>query len=220
MTSTTQQRPKISDKKYQCLVCGNVEIHSTNHFGEIYCNCKKCGNGGLECMEPEAISSRKNNPVIVTKLHKYRFDISQPEQKKEYIALKAELKAKNYKLHDSISGIKHGYFDLLPCEIKIDISYVFDNQWNSSAGRVFDWKEEIYPNNKIKQGYWLELTDEHKKAREPKTYNCITQYMGELIGNDTILAINEGEASNQAFNKYWKDGMDIWSYKNEIKLIK
>lgn len=216
----TTKRPKISTKQYQCLVCKNIEPHSTNHFGEIYCSCKNCGNTGLQCIDPEAIAARKDNPTIKTKLNKYRFDISQPDQNTEYKKLSKELKANGYKLHDSISGIKHNYFDLLPTEILIDTSYVFDNQWNSNAGRVFDWKEEVYPNKKIKQGYWLELTKDHAKARELKTYACTTTYMGKTIGTDTIQAINEGEASNELFNKYFKDGMGIWSYSNKITLIK
>jgi len=171
-------------------------------------------------MEPEAIEARKNNVVIITKLHKFRFDISQPEQKREYQQLCKELKGKGYKLHASISGIKHVYFDLLPDEIKIDTSYVFDNQWHSNVSRVFDWKEEVYPNKHIKQGYWLKLTEEHTKARAPKEYSCKTTYKGELLGIDTVHGINEGEASNLIFNKYWKEDMDIWSYNSEITLIK
>lgn len=210
----------ISTKKYQCLVCGNVENHSTNHFGGIYCNCTKCGHCGLECIEPESIDARKNIPVIATSLHKYSFDISNPEQKARYNELKIELKLKGYKLFACISGARWDYFNLLPNEISIETSYVFKDQWNSSAGRVHDWYEEIYNNKSIKCGYWLELTEEHAKAREPKTYRCKTMYKGELIGSDTVSAINTGTASNELFNKYFTEGMDIWQYKTIIELSK
>lgn len=209
----------ITLKKYQCLVCKNIEMHSTNHFGEIYCKCKNCKNTGLACIEPEATEAAKDNPTIATKLHKYRFDISNEEEKKQYYDLRQSLKNRGYKLFDSISGVSHEYFEMLPEEIQIDTSYVFDNQWNSSAGRVFDWKEEIYPNKKIKEGYWLELTKEHAKAREPKTYNCKTTYKNGILGEDTVKAINTGEASNIVFSKYFKEGMDILQYNTEITLI-
>src|SRR5688572_7917283 len=210
----------ISTKKYQCLACGNVENHPTNHFGEIYCNCNKCGNIGLQCMEPEAINARKYIPIITTYLHKYSFDISKPEQKAQYNKLKIELKLKGYKLFDCISGVSWDYFNLLPNEISIETSYVFIDQWNSSVGRVHDWYEVIYPNKNIKRGYWLELTAEHAKAREPKTYNCKTTYNGVLLGEDTVKAINTGTASNVVFNKYFTDDMDIWQYNTVIELSK
>lgn len=216
----TTKIPKISTKQYQCLVCKNIEQHSTNHFGEIYCSCKKCGNRSLQCIEPQAVKARASNPAIATKLHKYRFNIENAEEKKQWEELKRTLKNKGLKLFNAISGVSHKYFDLLPEIATIDTSYVFDNQWNTDAGRLFDWYMEIYPNNKIKQGYWLELTEGHAKAREPKTYNCITTYMGKTIGTDTIKAINEGEASNQLFNKYFREGMDIWSYSTKITPVK
>ena len=30
-------------KQYKCTVCGAVETHGTNHWGEIYPTCKSCG---------------------------------------------------------------------------------------------------------------------------------------------------------------------------------
>lgn len=34
---------KASHKRYQCTACGHVEEHQTNHYGEIYPRCRKCG---------------------------------------------------------------------------------------------------------------------------------------------------------------------------------
>lgn len=31
-----------SMKRYRCTRCGNVEMHGTNHWGEIYPSCNKC----------------------------------------------------------------------------------------------------------------------------------------------------------------------------------
>jgi len=33
---------KISTKPYQCSECGHQEPHNTNHYGEIYIQCRKC----------------------------------------------------------------------------------------------------------------------------------------------------------------------------------
>ena len=218
MNNNTTTKPGISYKKYQCQVCKNIEEHQTNHFGGIYVNCKNCGHNGLSCIEPEAIEATKNNPVIVTKLHKYRYDISDKEQSEEYKALHKRLKAAGFKFFNVWETANHIYFDNLPDTIAIDISYVFDDQWNSNAGRVHDWYESIYPNKKIKNGYWLELTEEHAKAREPRTYKCKTYYKDELLGEDTVKAINTDEASNILYAKYFKEGMDIWEYKKKIEL--
>ncbi|HEY3525880.1 MAG TPA: hypothetical protein VGK47_06770, partial [Nitrososphaeraceae archaeon] len=203
----------------QCPVCKNIESHSTNHFGGIYTDCKKCGNSGLQCIEPQAMEAREGNETIKTVLHKYKFDTSLVEEKKQYETLKTELKAKGLKLFDCINSHNREYWNNLPGEIEIETSYVFDNQWNSSAGRVFDWYEDIYDNRKIKRGYWLELTEQHVKAREPKQYECTTYYEGNVIGTDRVSAINTGEASNVLYNKYFKTGMDIWEYKNDITIV-
>lgn len=209
----------VTYKKYQCPVCKNIENHSTNHFGGIYTNCKKCGNNGLECIEPEAIKAREGNKTIKTVLHKYRFDTRIAEEKNQYETLKAELKAKGMKLFDCINSHNREYWDNLPGEIEIETGFVFDNQWNSSAGRVFDWYEDIYDNRKLKQGYWLELTSAHAKSREPKEYDCAVIYNGEILGKERETGINTSEVSNKLFAKYYRDGMDIFKYKTEISLV-
>jgi len=206
-------------KQYRCAVCSQVTSHSTNHFGVIYILCKNCGNSQLECIEPEALEARKRLPVIETKLHQYYFDISKPDQRKEYQDVCAELEAKGLKVFESIDTTNSTYWEFLPDTILIDSSYVWENQWNSSAGRVFDWKEPIYPNKYIKRGYWLELNEAHAKAREPKQFKCKTFYNGLQIGEDTLYCINTGEADNRLCNKYFKQHMDIDKYKTKIELV-
>lgn len=205
----------VSVKNYVCGLCGEESLHSTNHFGEIYTPCKKCGNGSLFCKGHEPTG-------IETKINVYRFDTGMPEQLNEYKALKAMLKSKGYKLFDCISSKKWNYFNILKEHgaAKISFEYVFDNQWNTNLGRLFDWYEEIYPNKKIKQGYYLSLTKEHYKAREPKQYTCETYYKGKLIGEDIISGINSGEVSNILYGKYVPaiENFDIWSYSNKIEL--
>lgn len=34
---------RISYKKYKCTTCGHVSSIQTNHYGECYPRCKKCG---------------------------------------------------------------------------------------------------------------------------------------------------------------------------------
>jgi hypothetical protein len=34
---------KVTPKRYQCQTCQAIEIHSTNHYGEIYPRCRSCG---------------------------------------------------------------------------------------------------------------------------------------------------------------------------------
>lgn len=34
---------KVSYKRYQCTACGHVSEMQTNHYGECYPRCRKCG---------------------------------------------------------------------------------------------------------------------------------------------------------------------------------
>jgi predicted nucleic acid-binding Zn ribbon protein len=43
MSETLQTTGKVSFKRYQCKDCGNIVELSTNHYGEIYPTCRKCG---------------------------------------------------------------------------------------------------------------------------------------------------------------------------------
>lgn len=50
---------QYSHKKYRCLSCGHISVQGTNHYGQIYPRCTKCGwkhpmEAGQvhECLEP------------------------------------------------------------------------------------------------------------------------------------------------------------------------
>ena len=50
---------KMSYKRYRCTACGHESEHQTNHYGQIYPRCTKCGwkrpmeMGQVhECLEP------------------------------------------------------------------------------------------------------------------------------------------------------------------------
>ena len=127
---------------------------------------------------------------LKTKLHYYRFDISQLDQKKEYLKLKNLLESKGYKLFDSIGPDDYEWYKkiifLLNNEtIELETNYIFNNQWNTTpilnisehGIRVMDWAEAIYPNRKIKEGYYLEMTSEMTNIRKVMT-RC--HYCGKM----------------------------------------
>lgn len=44
---------KYSRKPYRCTGCGTEENHGTNHWGDIYPHCRKCGSVTVwNCLEP------------------------------------------------------------------------------------------------------------------------------------------------------------------------
>jgi hypothetical protein len=147
----------ITLKQYYCPTCGNQENHSTNHYGEIYCNCRKCGNSPLYCSE---VNSHEGLPFLNATIHFYSFDIGTEEGARGYSELSRYLnqdldyKGKKFavltqykewqavKSHDGES-------------IKLYNPDQFDNQFVSNIGRVFYWKEAVYPNRDIKDGYYL-----------------------------------------------------------------
>lgn len=147
---------KYAVRQYKCPQCGNIEEHGTNHFGEIYCHCKKCKGSPLYCIEPEALAAMNERQQSKVLLTYYRFDISQPEEHKQYKLLCKELKAKGLVKWDYI-GIDR-IVEMEKFNGKEIIIYdkdQFDNQYVSDAGRLFNWKEQIFPNKKIKNGYYL-----------------------------------------------------------------
>lgn len=116
-----------------------------------------------------------------TTLHYYYFNL--PKESKEYEKLCKTLRSRGLALFDSFSPSQSKFYQekikpLNGCTIELDTEYIFSNQWNTkptstseSGLRVFDWAEAIYPNRSIKEGYYLDLTDEMKHIREI-TYKC------------------------------------------------
>ncbi len=42
-----------SMKPYRCNACKHEAMHGTNHWGEIYPQCRNCGTiNGMTCLEP------------------------------------------------------------------------------------------------------------------------------------------------------------------------
>lgn len=148
-----------SIKEYYCPNCGNRSKQGTNHIGEIYVNCGKCGSSPLYCAEVDAL---KDRPFIEAKLVYYKFNLDKPEDKAAYSQLGDTLKAKGYALHDALSAFSE-WMEIEKKDGRIIRLYnpeQFKGQYVSNIGRVFDWREAVFPNRKIKHGYYLEMISE------------------------------------------------------------
>lgn len=148
---------KITIKKYYCPTCGNEEKHSTNHYGEIYSGCKKCKNTVLYCVEPEV---KREQPDSQCQIKFYSFNLERNNEKEGYEQLKKHLKGKGYKKFNSL--ITFSAFEAMKQHNGKAIGLYnikqFDNQIVSTIGRVFYWYEAVWPNKKIKSGYYLDFS--------------------------------------------------------------
>ena len=104
--------------------------------------------------------------TLKTKIHYYRFDTSNPEEKREYDALRTKLTDGRHWMNCLASQNEYGYSHAAGVEnIELETKFLFSNQWNSTTARVFDWYEPIFDNRRIKAGHWLEITDEMREIR-------------------------------------------------------
>jgi len=116
-----------------------------------------------------------NAPTLKTTIHCYRFDISSPSDLAAWEGLRADLK-KTRRCFNVLADPK-GLTDkpirnLDGQTVELECKHLFEDQWNSAplpgfenGLRLHDWYEGIYPNAKIKTGYWLELTPEIQAIR-------------------------------------------------------
>jgi len=108
-----------------------------------------------------------------TILHYYRFALDKADEREQYFALCKILEDDlHLKKFDSISPEHSKWYreSIVPLNgetIELETKFLFDNQWNTAPTktsdnglRVFDWAEAIYPNRDIREGQWLEQTDE------------------------------------------------------------
>jgi hypothetical protein len=57
-------------------------------------------------------------------------------------------------------------------EVELDTKHIFSDQWNTTDGRrVFDHHVENVPNERIKSGHYLVITEEMKRIRR-ETFQC------------------------------------------------
>ena len=110
----------------------------------------------------------------------YRFDISCPEQGKEYQELRNKLRktVKTAMPHMGSSKLRD------VTEVTLDPKHLFDNQWNTEEGyRVMEWQYSVHENMRIKEGYYLVLPKEAVELRERKR-KC--GYCGELSDTEGV----------------------------------
>jgi hypothetical protein len=127
---------------------------------------------------------KEQKPRIKTQIYYYKFDISNPQEKEQYKALFKMLKSKGNDLFNCIDfdnyEQKQDFYNKIKEMdkkgfIELDTKFIFNNQWNTTPQshnlRVFDWKESIYTNRDIKEGYYLNLTEQMKQLRKD-TFKC------------------------------------------------
>lgn len=130
---------------------------------------------------------KKENKIKVNIKH-YRFDISKPQEAKEYEDLCKHIKKTEGHKKDTTHYINFQHNSQHKREftkkiiqltkkkhINIDATYLFENQFNTDNEnlnlRVYYWNEYIYINKKIKEGYYLVKTQELKE-RVHNTFKC------------------------------------------------
>jgi len=103
--------------------------------------------------------------TIKTKIHTYRYSLDKPAEAKEYQTLREKLNDGRHWMNCiSLQHKKRLTFDTP--DIELETNFLFSNQWNTVCGkRVFDHYEGIYRNNKVKEGHWLEITEEMREIR-------------------------------------------------------
>ena len=125
-----------------------------------------------------------------TQLHKYKFDVSIPEEAAEYENLTARLKAEKGRAKKwthrpvLVMGSDKGYHlyeSLVNSEVELSETFVTNNQWNSEGRRLFDWYELDLPAKKLRYGYYLDITQEIKDIRH-NTKKC--GYCGKHVDTD------------------------------------
>lgn len=124
--------------------------------------------------------------TLKTQIHYYCFNTNKAEEKTAYLALCEKIKAQspdrgrwmNALAMPGSRGMKEPTSGTQ--EIELETAHIFDNQWNGTTARVFDWYEGINPNSRhLKFGHWLTITPEMAKLRKD-TLKC--GYCGKLYG--------------------------------------
>jgi hypothetical protein len=126
---------------------------------------------------------------IKTILHYYWFSLDKPADVEKYHELCVMLGGLNLEKFASKSERNHLWYKdtIKPLdghEVELETRFLYNNQWNTAPVadgelglRVFDWAEAIYPDNNIKEGQWLEQTDEMLALRR-ENWKC--HWCGEV----------------------------------------
>lgn len=108
---------------------------------------------------------------INTVLHAYAFNLK--GEAEAYDAFCDDRRSDGLKPFVTCGGDRPHYLPQLAGPIELDCDNLFDNQWNSDKGRVFDWAEDYLPhgNQNIKKGHWLEQVPAMREIRA-STLKC------------------------------------------------
>jgi hypothetical protein len=122
--------------------------------------------------------------TIRTSLHFFQFNTQTPEGKTGYEALKERIAANGPRGRRTRALSQKSDRRTGTIVVDIEPAHIFNNQWNTTTERVFDWYEEaIFVNGReqkhIRRGHWLELTPELIALRT-ETVKC--GYCGKLYG--------------------------------------
>lgn len=132
-----------------------------------------------------------------TTLKTYFYDTDRPQDREPYYQLKTRLEktpGRGHKMHALKSP---GSSEPKEGEIILETDFLFENQWNSNVGRVFDWYEEaVFSYGKeranIKRGHYLEITPEMVSIRAT-TLKC--GYTGAQFPDTTTPRFNLTQAA-------------------------
>lgn len=142
-------------RPYVCPLCGHKQNVTTNHTWEIYSPCVSCKSTPLYPEDDEREFKSTN-----WKVHHYYYDLDNVIDAKLYKIMCSELLNFGYRVFESIPhSHKESEETRKICSIiNLQVHEVdsFPNQYITQWGRLHDWKEWIFHNKKIKQGYYIE----------------------------------------------------------------
>lgn len=146
----------------------------------------------------KAANPNKDKTVTITVVP-YSYWIEDKEQADEYADLSAKLKklyrrpmtlfttnagirnedrVKETKRRDIFKKALAQHKSGAPVEVEIDITHLFNDQYNAieekqhfSNWRLHDWSESHYPNDRIKEGYYV-VINERLEGIKNDTYSC------------------------------------------------
>lgn len=101
--------------------------------------------------------------TIKSYLHTYYYNLDNQEDRKAY-SLLVERLTKDRKCFSCIPSRDGRSPDAGP--IEIETKHLFSNQYNTTSGfRVFDWFEKVYEYKAIKEGHYIDLTEELQELK-------------------------------------------------------
>jgi hypothetical protein len=129
--------------------------------------------------------------TINVHVNAYYFDISNETEKTDYLQICEIAKKAGFKLFDCINGKTSlentRFFEKISDEdFTVDTKYIFDNQLNTDGEngyRLHFWYESIFPNRKIKCGYYLSGDIQEYINLTKKVHKC--SYCGAQYSENT-----------------------------------